>query len=441
MAEGRNASFGRYGWCRIPVAAALVLLAACGTSRGDDNIRAEMREVAFGIRGHLEDLGDSAVEIDEFGFQGSESKLKAAAGAGLVRILTEELQKQKVAVKRGAAFRIRGSYMDVLDAKSRLLAAQFRAELVDPEGRVAANFSRGVFGDAALASLFGVTGDFTAEHDIQRRSRALEKMLDEPSTHVAGETATTAAEAPYAVELLSRAGDGWKPKRPQVVDGQATLAVGDGQEFAVRLINRSPFEAAVFLTVDGLSLFSFSESRTLSQVIIPAKSSAIVSGWHRRGDEWEPFRLGARPAATSKTKTGHVVTAVFSACWKEDAELPTDEPISVRVRRFSRCADPAGTELGLPAEADGTDATALAEIPESPAGGTMKSVDQTAAIAELPDAARPAEESALAEIPDAELTLTNAGTKPYAGSTTPVRELRREFGVVRTAVSVRVAAE
>lgn len=423
-------------------AGVLLLLSTCGGARGDDNIRAEMREVATAIGNLLQGLGEFGVEIDEFAFQGSDSKLRASGGAGLARTLTEELELRKVAVKRGGRFKVRGSYGDVLDSKSRVIAARFQGEMIDSEGRVLTTFSRGIFGDAALASLFGVTGDFDTDEDIVRRSKSLENMLDAPKTHLDRSVVSTASVAPYAIELLCRSGDEWIAKAPRSVDGQATLNLEPGQEFAVRIINRSSHEAAVFLTVDGLGLFTVSENRALKQVIVPSNSSSVVLGWHRRGDEWEGFRTGIRPAgAKPQRKVDHVVTAVFSACWKEDVEPPADEPPSIRVRRYSRCGDPAGTELGLPAELGRADAAALAEIPGSATREASSPGEDSVALAELPDAERDAEAPALAEIPNSAPIPTSAETKPYAGSGAPIRALRREFGVVRAAVSLRISPE
>jgi hypothetical protein len=238
-------------------------------------------------------------------------------------------------------------------------------DVVDTQGRVLATFRRGVFGDAALASLFGITGNLTPRADLNGRSDELARAIDEPKAHVAGASVSSRPRAAYAIEFLLRSDDRWAATHPHVADDQATISLAPGQVFAIRLINHSRHEAAVFLSIDGLSLFAFSENRSMSQVIVPAESSSVVHGWHRRGNEWEPFcahRAGQSVAVRPHDADFQVVTAVFSVCWDGGDEVPSDEPPFARIHRYARCSGPTGTELGLPAEP--SHEPAVAELPE-----------------------------------------------------------------------------
>jgi hypothetical protein len=112
-----------------------------------------------------------------------------------------------------------------------------------------------------------------------------------------------------------------------------------GKAYAVRLINEAPFEAAVQLRIDGLSMFTFSELRQpngepkYTAVILPPHKDgkpgeAIIRGWHVNNEVSDKFVVTeyAKSAAASLKHTADIgtITATFQATWTK-GKLP-DEP-------------------------------------------------------------------------------------------------------------------
>ena len=333
-------------FCIVPVLLAFLALSSSG-ARADSNIRSEMEQVAKGISAELKELGKSKVEVKNFDFKGSDSKLRGAAGPGISQVLAEELQKVKITVEKGADVQVRGTYVDVIDNKSKLLAAQIKGELVDAGDRTLLSFSRGVFGDQALASLFGTTGNITPTDDVKKRSEELTEAIDNPNVSVDGAKITTKKGTPYAIEVQVLRGGQYAPRAATVVDGQAFVKINRDEVYAIKLINDSAEEASVALTIDGLSMFTFSENKNYTQVIIGAKSAALIKGWHRSNTVSDSFQVMeySKSAVAEKLPTSTsigVVTATFSVCFPKDAPPPEDEPPSTKVKNQSRSADATG---------------------------------------------------------------------------------------------------
>src|SRR5439155_23696125 len=99
---------------------------------------------------------------------------------------------------------------------------------------------------------------------------------------------SAAADSPYAVEVWAapRPGAQYAPRPATVDGGLAFVRLSQGEVFAVRLINKSPHDAAVTLTIDGLSLYAFSDvedpktGRSRYAVIfVPAGREVFLRGW------------------------------------------------------------------------------------------------------------------------------------------------------------------
>src|SRR5262249_15377668 len=118
---------------------------------------------------------------------------------------------------------------------------------------------------------------------------------------------------------------------PIAGNGFAYVPLGVGDIFAVRLVNDSDHDAAVRLTLDGLSLFAFSDHPSYRYVIVLSKGSALIKGWHRNNERSEEFRLtryadgaGARKLRPPTDEVG-TITAVFHAAWDPRVGPPADE--------------------------------------------------------------------------------------------------------------------
>jgi hypothetical protein len=115
------------------------------------------------------------------------------------------------------------------------------------------------------------------------------------------------------------------------------VATGRNEIYSVRLINESPHDAAATLTIDGLNMFVFSEVKDkkgqprYTHVIVPARSSGTILGWHRTNEKSDSFLVTeyAKSAAAqllhNSAKIG-TITVCFSAAWPRDGRPPGDEP-------------------------------------------------------------------------------------------------------------------
>ena len=242
---------------RVGVALALGTVLA-GPVRADEALRTELAAIARGIAEAVKGLGHDTVAVGEFT---GPAQLATSSGPVITKTLAEELSKNGVAVKRVAAVGVKGEFEDVKDKQSGLLAARIKGTVTDRTGQVLFTFSRGVFGDNVLAALFGTTAKLPPDLSPAKRNAELEKSLDKPKVHVQGAQVSAAADSPYAVEILAAPQPGGRyASRPATIqDGLAFVPLRRGEVFGVKLINRSPHDAAVTLTIDGLNLYAFSD--------------------------------------------------------------------------------------------------------------------------------------------------------------------------------------
>src|SRR5262245_23274286 len=338
---------------RMPFAvivAAFVALTNTSLARADDALRKELAAVAKGIADAVKALGHDTVAVGEFT---GPAQLATSSGPVIAKTLTEELPKNGVTVKRVAPIGVKGEFEDVKDKQSGLLAARIKGTVTDRAGQVLFTFSRGVFGDNVVASLFGTTAKLPADLPPAERNAELEKSLDKPKVHVQGARVSAAADSPYAVEVLAAPQPGGKyaAKTATINGGQAFVPLNQGEVFAVRLVNKSPHDAAVTLTIDGLSLYSFSDVKDpktgrprYAVVLVEAGREVFLPGWHRTNEVSEEFVItdyakSAAAALRSTAPTG-TVTATFAAAWPKDKPPPADEPKNPAGN--SRSADAVG---------------------------------------------------------------------------------------------------
>jgi hypothetical protein len=314
----------------------MFLVAVGVPARAEDTLRKELNIVADGLAKAVKALGYDSIAVGEFT---GPAQLPTSGGPVIAHTLTEELHKQGITVKRVAPIGVKGEYRDVKDNKTGHLAAQIRGSVTDRSGKVLFSFNRGVFGDAMLASLFGATTSMPPLPHARDRSRHLERSLDHPSAHIAKAVVRSAASSPYGMEILVGAGSGseLEPRAVKLQDGLAFVPIRRGEIYGVRLYNDSDHEVAVTLTIDGLSMFTFSKIRDPktglpknSVIILDPHSSAVIRGWHRTQEESEEFVVteysksaAAELGSTAKLGT---ITATFALSWPTNAKPPADEP-------------------------------------------------------------------------------------------------------------------
>src|SRR5262249_56023329 len=113
-----------------------------------------------------------------------------------------------------------------------------------------------------------------------------------------GAKVSAAADSPYSIEVWAAPQPGGKyaPRPAAAQDGLAFVPLKRGEVFGIKLINRSPHDAAVTLTLDGLNLYSFSDLKDpktgqpkLTVVLVGAGQEVFLRGWHRTHEVSEEF--------------------------------------------------------------------------------------------------------------------------------------------------------
>ena len=329
---------------RFFLAAFLAFLAAAGPARASSDLRRELADVAKNIKQLLDGRNEDSIAVGQFT---GPANFPTSAGPGIVQVLSEEFQKLGVQVRQRAKLGIKGEY-HLSEATSddpgdkalnvKLLAVRLKGTVEDTFGKVLTDFSfdRVIKGEATIVELMGTPVELPPQDTQRQRDRKLRETLDKPPTRLAGMRISAGKDSPYAIEILVDNA----PCAPREDDGLAFVKINRGQTYAVRLINDSPHEAAVRLTIDGLSMYTFSELRQKDSpkkgeplytvVIVAPKSSALIKGWHRTNEASDSFLVTeyAKSAAATlshKTNLG-TITATFAAAWPENAPPPSDEP-------------------------------------------------------------------------------------------------------------------
>lgn len=252
-------------------------------------------------------------------------------GNSQLRVLLEQnLKRVGFEIKARSAHSISGRFLkDFLpNGGNNAVALKVKAEIRDNQDEVVQPFSIPIFGDGAVAML-GPTAELPTSGPTgtePQRQEGLNEALDHPQVAVVGDEVRATSSSPFGIEIVV----GRTGRKPKVEDGLAFVSLAKGDEYAIRLHNRTAFEVAVALTIDGLSMFAFSEDGNFgSQTLIPAGGSIDIPGWYindQRSAAFEITTLG-EGAAAIKGVTGSigVITAKFSAAWDPKAKPPADE--------------------------------------------------------------------------------------------------------------------
>jgi hypothetical protein len=337
-------SRGRLLALMVPVLTAVLAMAG-GLARAQqpDDLHREMAELARQVKGLLDQKGNDAIAVGDFR---GPARLASSGGPAIAKTLIEALKALGVSVKRLAALEINGEYRDVEDGKTHLLALEIKAHIVDRAGAEIVEFEpRGLFSVPLIVALTSPTVALPPGADDKERNDVLADNIGRnPKVHLAGSRISTQPKSPYAIEVLVKEKGEFVPRAATNDDGLAFVKIGRGETYAVKLINDSPFDAAVVLTIDGLNVFAFSENKNYSFWIVPSKQTLTIPGWHRTNAKADSFlvteyaRSAVAEALPNSASVG-TITASFSAAWPQGANPPEDEAPS---KKGGRAGDATG---------------------------------------------------------------------------------------------------
>jgi hypothetical protein len=336
-----------------PVVVLLFLFAFVVPARADGSLATEIHALAGDIKKLLDSRGENSITVGTFK---SAPRMPSSTGPAFARLLRAELRKLGIDVRqRGTKLTVEGRYRLVEDKVSSLAAVELVVNFVDEDGQEVAGLKlkpRGIFGDATVAGLLGLTVQLPPDGNDRDRDRKIREAYEKPHTEVdEGKTVIrSSAGSPYAIEVLVKKAGRFVPRAASEEDGLAFVRINRDEVYAVRVINDADHEVAVTLTIDGLNAFTFSKVQNkegtplYSCFLVGKRSTTLTTGWHIDNEQSDEFLVTsyARSAAAevgSSTNLG-TITATFAAAWPEDSIPPAGEPAAPSYR--AKSADATG---------------------------------------------------------------------------------------------------
>jgi len=234
---------------------------------------ARLDEAAKRIASHvaevMRDQKQTAIIVGDFT---APPRLKASGGTGVRQLVIKTMKAEKIDVRDDAQFQMVGSFANS-EEESRFdgeIGVQVKAQLLDENDREVDKFNITVFGAAAL-QITGGTAELPPKANADDRKQAQNEGLKKPQAANSGNETRATADSLFGVEIRVKQGADDVPRKPSLVAGRSFVQLEKSEKYIVRLHNRSSNDAAVLLTVDGLTSFAFStEGNFGSQVIVPA---------------------------------------------------------------------------------------------------------------------------------------------------------------------------
>jgi hypothetical protein len=315
----------------------LVALLSTPFARATSDLEKELAVLAGQIQKEVAKYSN-AVSVGEFT---GPRELASSGGPGIAKTLKTELEKLGVTVARSAEVAVKGEYRIVTDVDSNMTALAILARLTDRSGKELLQMdSRAIFDMPSITGLTGATMVAPVGTTRVERDAAIDNALKTIQKPTSRGTLISASEnSPYALEILVGPDPG--PNTPDLnnyhpraagIDRRnlAFVTIERGEVYAVRVFNKSRFDAAVTLTIDGLNMFAFSDQKSYEFVVVPAGSEAVIVGWHRDNDRSDAFQVSeySKSAVFRKMPNSSsigTIHASFRAAWPVGTTPPSDE--------------------------------------------------------------------------------------------------------------------
>ncbi len=331
------------GQAARPKPAAVPKAAANNTGTPEDPLRKGLGDVAKNIQKLLTGRREESIAVGQFT---GPPNFPTSGGPGIVKALSDELEKVGVAVKVRAKLGLSGTYRAVSEKKALALNGStnrvnvpgfetdvtslvLKMQIEDSSGTPVVDYEQSIDDPDTISKILGLT----FESPPANPTKPIKDSLEKPSVHVEGSIIRPSANSPYGIEILVRetTGKDRQPRAASAEEGLAFVPIERKEAYAVRLINDSPLEMGVGLNIDGLSMFSFSEFKTARFMVVPPKGSYTVLGWHRTLKESNEFLItsyseGAAAMLNANPANVGTITATFHASWPKGGSPPADEP-------------------------------------------------------------------------------------------------------------------
>lgn len=264
---------------------------------------------------------------------------------GLAKLIGDALEKEGRSIERGAAVEVEGRLFRLpTDESLALVGFQIQGMVILPDGKLR-NFTVNVENKDDALGVVGKTG----ESSPPPNKNAGDDLPPAEGPALVGNEVRPSPTSPYGVEVLVEERPGsFRPAKVQQEDEHFSVSLKPGDLYAVRLHNRTDFEAAASVMVDGLSRFALASDpkRSNSRDLIAAKSDRTISGYFRDGKIVDAFQVGEysesiAAAKLPKSNDGGTLVITFATAWKDGDRVPPHEP------DVNKSA-PLGTKAGPP---------------------------------------------------------------------------------------------
>jgi hypothetical protein len=336
-----NRSFSR--WLAGPL---LVLgLGLAPSSARANDLRKELGKFADEIKKLVVGQGKDSIDVGEF--TGPATPV-TSAGPGIQQIIIEELKARGITVKKSDLY-VKGEYLIVEDDSDKTrdrIILRLLTLVRDKRGKVLLNLDADIKSNLDIIKTIGVQTYLPPKADTGDRNERLGKHKDKPPVAYDGKRIKTREDSPYCVEIRVAK----VARKPALKDGYPFISMAKGECYEIYIENKSDYDAAVSVTIDGLDMFTFSELRNpktkrplYTHWIIPKGKATTIVGWHKNNKKSNLFEVtgfGDSEAAKLLKSSARVgtITVCFHAAWTGD-NTPPDE-------KGARSADDLGTKRG-----------------------------------------------------------------------------------------------
>jgi hypothetical protein len=302
------------------------------------SLREDLQPMADSIGDFLKKRGEAAVSIGQFS---APPQFATSGGNGISQFLLDGLPKLGIAIQRRAKYGLKG---DFKTEKSQFggTVARIDVEVVDSNGEVAVVLTHNLFDEQSIAELMGLTIDLSPQPNPgpnpnpgpdDAAPNPLDIAIDHPTATITGNTVRSKAGSPYGLEICKLVNGEYVTLTPVDDEGLAFVKLQRDDVYAVRLVNNSGFDAAVSLTIDGINLFTFSETPQYRHMIVTGPTQVgLIKGWHRTNQIADSFQVmeysksAVAKVLPDSTSVG-TITATYCAAWMQGANPPPGEPI------------------------------------------------------------------------------------------------------------------
>jgi hypothetical protein len=270
---------------------------------------------------------------------------KSSGGFMLVESMKPEFEARKIKIDSPANFAFKGDYRLTRSGKLRITGT-----LVDRLGDIAPGWFElpaCVEDDPKkIATIMGLSADLRPG-TVRSATDVLKSSFLEPRIAVTGDDATVARPdptSPFGVQVLV----GGKAQNVSTKGGLAFVDLDLDDTYALKIVNDANHEVAAAVSVDGLSVFHFSEQRKpipdfvvdkksyvteplYRYYIFAPRSNGLVQGWDKnattvRAFQIVPFEESAAVQSGQTTDVG-MITVSFHASWEKGKTPPGDEDL------------------------------------------------------------------------------------------------------------------